>query len=203
MLPRGVVLRQGTVRLQGPSGRCCSAFLLRSISWPAPAHVRRLGSTSSAEADPYRVLGVSRGCSDTELKKAFRKAAMRWHPDMQAGTDAGEAERMFKRVRRRFCQLAVSHRLQNVRVAPGMCSQLVLALRRCRWPTKWLLRSAAATSHALAVQVVLRTHMRRGTAGSTDIVKISGDINSTTTGDNTARIRANECAQSTGARVHS
>ena len=121
---------------------------------------------------------------------------------MQAGNDAGEAERMFKRVRH-FCQLAASQRLQNVRVAPDVGSQLVLALRRCRWPTKWLLHSAAAIPHALGVRVVLHTRTRRGTASSTDIVNTSGDISSKATGGNTARIRANECGPNTGARVPS
>ena len=46
------------------------------------------------------MLGVARGCSDAELKQAFREAAKRWHPDMQGGGGGGEAERMFKRVRR-------------------------------------------------------------------------------------------------------
>lgn len=46
------------------------------------------------------MLGVARDCSNAELKQAFRKAAKRWHPDMQGGAGGGEAERMFKRVRR-------------------------------------------------------------------------------------------------------
>ena len=31
--------------------------------------------------DPYEVLGVSRGASDDEIKKAFRKLSRKYHPD--------------------------------------------------------------------------------------------------------------------------
>ena len=31
-------------------------------------------------ADYYKVLGVERGADETDLKKAYRKLAMKWHP---------------------------------------------------------------------------------------------------------------------------
>ncbi len=46
--------------------------------------------------DYYEVLGVDKSISDDELKKAYRKAAKKYHPDLHPG-DA-EAERNFKEV---------------------------------------------------------------------------------------------------------
>lgn len=34
-----------------------------------------------AAPDPYSVLGVGRSASDDEIKRAYRKAALKYHPD--------------------------------------------------------------------------------------------------------------------------
>ncbi len=47
-----------------------------------------------SKRDYYEVLGVSRTCSDAELKAAFRKLAMQHHPDRNPGDT--ECEHKFK-----------------------------------------------------------------------------------------------------------
>src|SRR4030095_15486349 len=47
-------------------------------------------------ADFYDALGVSRGASDDEIKKAYRKLAMQHHPDRNNGSK--ESEEKFKQL---------------------------------------------------------------------------------------------------------
>jgi DnaJ-class molecular chaperone len=48
--------------------------------------------------DYYAVLGVARDASGEDIKKAYRKLALRWHPDRHAEDKRAEAEAKFKRI---------------------------------------------------------------------------------------------------------
>jgi molecular chaperone DnaJ len=54
--------------------------------------------------DYYEILGVSKSCSDAEMKSAFRKAAMQCHPDRNPGNT--EAEIQFKELNEAYQALS-------------------------------------------------------------------------------------------------
>lgn len=53
--------------------------------------------------DPYQVLGVSRDASDEEIKKAYRRLAKKYHPDLNPGDE--EAARQMQRVNAAYEQI--------------------------------------------------------------------------------------------------
>src|SRR5881394_2300889 len=49
-----------------------------------------------AKRDYYEVLGVAKGSSEAEMKAAYRKLAMKWHPDRNPGDK--DCEHRFKEI---------------------------------------------------------------------------------------------------------
>lgn len=55
--------------------------------------------------DYYKVLGVPRDATDAQLKKAYRKLALKWHPDKNKDNAAAASEK-FKEVGEAFAVLS-------------------------------------------------------------------------------------------------
>jgi len=58
-----------------------------------------------AEQDYYQLLGVDRNASPEEIKKAYRKLALKYHPDKAKG-DKREAEEKFKQISEAYAVLS-------------------------------------------------------------------------------------------------
>ncbi len=61
-----------------------------------------------SQRDYYEVLGVSKSVSDAELKKAFRRLAMKYHPDRNPGDE--KTEKLFKEAKEAYDVLSDSNK---------------------------------------------------------------------------------------------
>ncbi len=59
-----------------------------------------------AKRDYYEILGVAKTASDEDIKKAYRKLAMKHHPDRNQGDDAKKAEEKFKEAKEAYEMLS-------------------------------------------------------------------------------------------------
>jgi curved DNA-binding protein len=64
-----------------------------------------------SQQDYYKILGVSKTATDAEIKKAYRKLAMKYHPDHSKGDKP--AEEMFKKISEAYAVLSDKEKRQQ------------------------------------------------------------------------------------------
>ena len=60
---------------------------------------------SDDEKDFYKILGVNKDATEAEIKKAYRKLALKWHPDKNPN-NREEAEEKFKKINEAYSVLS-------------------------------------------------------------------------------------------------
>lgn len=73
--------------------------------------------------DYYTTLGVQKSCPEAEIKKAYKKLALKWHPDKNQGSQ--QAERRFKEIAEAYATLGNADKRRQydqVRDAPPLRS---------------------------------------------------------------------------------
>lgn len=69
---------------------------MKSYTWLHPEYRQLLQEAERAlkkslRKDYYKILGLTKDCNDADIKKAYRKLALQYHPDKNAGDDKAEA----------------------------------------------------------------------------------------------------------------
>jgi len=68
---------------------------------------------AAGKTDYYDILGVSKGATQEEIKKAYRKQAVEWHPDKHQQGDKEAAEKRFKEINESYQILSDAKKRQS------------------------------------------------------------------------------------------
>ena len=104
--------------------------------------------------DYYEVLGVSKGATDEEIKKAYRKKAKQYHPDLNPGDKTAEAK--FKEANEAYEVLSDKDKRarydQFGHAAAALAASAGLTWATSTWAISSALSSGAASAAAPAVR---------------------------------------------------
>ena len=79
--------------------------MARSLASTIALLIVILAVHADAAASPWRILGITRGASQAEIKKAYRKKALKYHPDKCEEAKRKRCEKMFVRASQAYEQL--------------------------------------------------------------------------------------------------
>jgi preprotein translocase subunit Sec63 len=83
------------------------------------------GEKTMAKQDYYEILGVSKTAEEREIKKAYKRLAMKYHPDRNQGDK--EAEAKFKEIKEAY------EVLTDAKSVRPMTSTATRPLNRAAW----------------------------------------------------------------------
>ena len=106
--------------------------------------MRRRETTVAERPDYYKVLGVGKGASDEEIKKAYRKLARKYHPDRNPGDK--KAEERFKEISQAHDVLSDADKRKAYDRGSSPFGQLRQRRARARASIRARSRAASATS---------------------------------------------------------
>mmetsp|Transcript_57556 Transcript_57556/g.106334 ORF Transcript_57556/g.106334 Transcript_57556/m.106334 type:complete len:357 (+) Transcript_57556:90-1160(+) len=89
------------------------------VSTPSSWIPCRSFSSGSQQKDLYEVLGLKKGASEDEIKKAYRKEAMRWHPDRNPPEKRAEAQKRFSEAANAYEVLSDPEKKRNYDLGGG------------------------------------------------------------------------------------
>ena len=78
-----------------------------------------------SSSDYYKILDISKTATNDDIKKAYRKLAIKWHPDKN--NNSKESEEMFKKIAEAYSVLSDNNkrRQYDLRSNEGLDSELV------------------------------------------------------------------------------
>ncbi|WOK95048.1 chaperone protein dnaJ 8, chloroplastic-like [Canna indica] len=86
---RRVALSTGMMASIGACSSLIGSWVRRRNAGRGRGDVRCAAAGSGSLADQYRLLRIQPGASEKEVKKAFRKLALKYHPDVCKGSNCG------------------------------------------------------------------------------------------------------------------